>query len=225
MLQKMEFIVMFSYPGDMLTSALPKLTILTKCSVKKNKILISPSTCDRFCRIALKWRMPSIRCDRCDHLEMFWISFPCSSAVFLICAQQGYRADLQWRCPKLREQWEPADGKGRERGWPCPLAGRRCSPGAALCQPAWEKIWLLVIPGADTWESCPPSSLLFLLSTSRVWEGVNEGRGGTWGKCEKWVKLSESLRYSPRLIPPVRKGVDFWIPACLVRVYYFYAGE
>lgn len=38
--------------------------------------------------------------------------------------------------------------------------------------------------------------------------GVNEG-GRIWGKCEKWVKLSESLSYSPRLIPPVRRGADF----------------
>lgn len=30
------------------------------------------------------------------------------------------------------------------------------------------------------------------------------------------MKLSESLRYSPRLIPPVGKGVDFWIAACVV---------
>lgn len=43
------------------------------------------------------------------------------------------------------------------RGWPCPLAGRLCSLGAAVCQSAWEKIWLLVIPWADTWDSCPPS--------------------------------------------------------------------
>lgn len=73
-------------------------------------------------------------------------------------------------CPALPWRWSTADGKW-EKGWPCPLAGRLCSPGAAVCQPAWEKIWLLIVPGADTWESCPPSSLLFLLSTSRVWEG------------------------------------------------------
>lgn len=98
------------------------------------------------------------------------------------------------------------------RGWPCPLAGRLCSLGAAVCQSAWEKIWLLVIPWADTWESCPPSYPFFRPSTSRVWEGGNE-ETRTWGKCEKRVELSQSMRYSPRWIPPVRKGVDFWITA------------
>jgi len=60
----------FSYPGDMLAFALWKLKIQTKYNLRN---LISPSTCNLFCRTALKLHTASIHCDRHNHLEMSWI--------------------------------------------------------------------------------------------------------------------------------------------------------
>lgn len=70
-----------------------------------------------------------------------------------------------------------------------------------------------------------PSFLPVFPSLDITCVGGGKRRGRTWGKCEKWVELSESMRYSPRLIPSVRKGVDFWITAWIIHVYYFYAGS
>lgn len=272
------------------------------------KILISPSTCDQFCQIALKLHIPSVRCDRSDHLETFWISFPWSSAVFLICVEQGCRADLEWRHPKLRfmkkwlgrtgrcqrvlwqkpsclcyqsssamgiatsglplgfrsrlwgirasscndELWGMGDAAvSRDRGAPspavpagwsgvCPQPELQMAKGEGLAVPfSWQTLfsWSCRVPVSVGEDLAPchsrswymgilPSFLSALPSLDIPCVGGGKRRrGGAWGKCEKWVKLSESLRYSPRLIPPVGKGVDFWIAACVVRVYYFYAGS
>lgn len=59
------------------------------------------------------------------------------------------------------------------------------------------------------------------LDITCVGGGGGEAKGGTWGECEKRMKLS--MRYSPRWIPRVRKGVDFWMAAWITHVYYFYA--
>lgn len=149
------------------------------------------------------------------------------------CLEQALRHQGQ-----IGQWWALGDGRcccQQRQGclqWMQVAAGRRAVPFS------WQTVfsWSCRVPVSVGEDLAPchsrswymgilPSFLSALPSLDITCVGGGKRRGGTWGKCEKWVKLSESRRYSPRLIPPVGKGVDFWIPACVIHVYYFYAGS